>query len=82
MGFVKGRALDTCGTREVKAFLDDLAVRGKVTASTQRQALNALVFFYREALDQDLGDFSDYKRARARTNMRTSIVRTRFCTAS
>jgi integron integrase len=47
-----------------------------VSASTQRQALNALVFFYREAMNQDLGDFSDYQRARARTNLRTSLTRT------
>jgi hypothetical protein len=32
--------------REVGAFLEDLAVRGNVAASTQNQALNALVFLY------------------------------------
>jgi len=32
------------GAREIEAFLTDLAVRGKVAASTQNQALNALVF--------------------------------------
>jgi hypothetical protein len=31
----------------VEAFLTDLAVQGKVAASTQNQALNAIVFLYR-----------------------------------
>jgi integron integrase len=73
--FVRGRDLGNCGPEEVKAFLDDLAVRGKVSASTQRQALNALVFFYREALERDLGDFSDYQRAKAKVNLRTALSR-------
>ena len=34
----------------VRAFLEMLAVQGKVCASTQNQALNALVFFFREGL--------------------------------
>ncbi|MCK5659585.1 MAG: phage integrase N-terminal SAM-like domain-containing protein, partial [Alphaproteobacteria bacterium] len=33
--------------RDVERFLSDLAVRCEVSASTQRQALNALVFLYR-----------------------------------
>lgn len=39
------------GAREVERFLSELAVKEKVSASTQRQALNALVFLYREVLD-------------------------------
>ena len=34
---------------EVRAFLEDLAVRLRVAASTQKQALNAVVFLLREA---------------------------------
>mgnify|MGYP000120722844 CR=1 FL=1 len=41
--------------RDVERFLSDLAVVGEVSASTQRQALNALVFLYREVLDLPLG---------------------------
>lgn len=37
--------------RHVEMFLSHLASAGKVAASTQRQALNALVFLYREVLD-------------------------------
>lgn len=38
------------GTAEVEAFLSHLAVQEKVAASTQNQALSALLFLYREAL--------------------------------
>lgn len=38
------------GSVEISRFLSDLAVRGKVAASTQNQAFNALLFLYREVL--------------------------------
>ena len=38
------------GAAQVERFLSHLAVHGKVSASTQRQALNALVFLYRRVL--------------------------------
>jgi len=55
---------DSVGREEVAAFLTDLAVRRQVAASTQRQALNALVFFFREVLQRDLGDLGEFQRAR------------------
>ena len=39
---------------EVTAFLTSLAVDGHVAASTQNQALSALLFLYRDVLDVDL----------------------------
>ncbi|MFQ5637796.1 MAG: integron integrase [bacterium] len=42
------------GKREIEAFLSHLATEGKVSASTQRQALNALAFLYREVLDMPI----------------------------
>ena len=42
------------GTPEIEAFLTHLAVDQKVAASTQNQALNAIMFLYREVLKQDL----------------------------
>lgn len=38
------------GSAEVTAFLSDLAVRRNVSASTQTQALNAILFLYRDVL--------------------------------
>ncbi|HZX70189.1 MAG TPA: integron integrase [Rhodanobacter sp.] len=42
------------GAVEVEGFLSGLAVRGGVAASTQNQALSALLFLYREVLRIDL----------------------------
>jgi site-specific recombinase XerD len=42
------------GTEEVAAFLTNLAVNKNLTASSQNQALNALVFLYREVLKMEL----------------------------
>ncbi|BCL61580.1 integron integrase [Desulfomarina profundi] len=42
------------GAREVERFLSHLASREKVSASTQKQALNALVFLYRDVLQDPL----------------------------
>jgi integron integrase len=45
------------GSAEVTQFLTDLAVHGQVSASTQNQALNAIVFLYKQVLEIDLGRF-------------------------
>jgi site-specific recombinase XerD len=42
------------GVAEVEAFLTHLAVEGRVSASTQNQALSALLFLYKEVLAIDL----------------------------
>ena len=43
------------GEAEISAFLTDLAVRGRVSSSTQNQALGALLLLYREVLGQRVG---------------------------
>jgi integron integrase len=52
------------GSAEVGAFLSHLAIEQRVSASTQNQALNALVFLYREVLEQKLADLEHVIRAR------------------
>ena len=52
------------GAPEVEAFLTHLAVQGKVAASTQNQALNAIVFLYRHVLKQELGWLEGLERAK------------------
>lgn len=42
------------GKVEIAAFLTHLAVEGQVAASTQKQALSALPFLYREVLNLDV----------------------------
>ncbi len=52
------------GAIEVEAFLTQLATRGNVSASTQNQALSALLFLYREVLGQQLPWMEDIRRAK------------------
>ncbi len=52
------------GAREITAFLSHLAVRENVAASTQNQALNALVFLYKHVLKRDPGEFRDIVRSK------------------
>lgn len=49
---------------EVQAFLSDLAVNQKVSASTQNQALNAIVFLYQEVLHIELDWMENLVRAK------------------
>ncbi|GIV78799.1 MAG: hypothetical protein KatS3mg050_3193 [Litorilinea sp.] len=46
------------GAAEIEAFLTHLAVTEKVSASTQNQALSALLFLYRHVLDQEVGPYA------------------------
>jgi Phage integrase, N-terminal SAM-like domain len=43
------------GANEVQQFLTDLALTHHVAASTQNQALSALLFLYKVVLHQDIG---------------------------
>jgi len=45
--------------KEISQFLSYLAVKENVAASTQNQALNAVLFLYREVLKIDVADFKD-----------------------
>ena len=63
------------GAEEVRAFLSHLAVNGRVAASTQNQALNALVFLYGRVLGRELGTIEEL--ARAKRPKRLPVVLTR-----
>ena len=52
------------GAAEIERFLTHLAVARNVAASTQNQALNALVFLYRRVLRFDPGQFGPIERAK------------------
>jgi integron integrase len=51
-------------TSEVSAYLSALALRGRVSASTQNQAFSALLFLYREVLEMKLEGLEDVVRAK------------------
>ena len=50
------------GAKQVEAFLTMLATKRKVSASTHNQALSALLFLYREVLEEDLPWLTDINR--------------------
>ena len=62
------------GPAEVSAFLTWLAVSRHVTAATQNQALNALVFLYGKVLDRPLGDIGDTVRAKRPARIPTVLT--------
>lgn len=51
------------GAEEINAFLTHLAVEKNVSASTQNQALSALLFLYKEVLQENVGWVADVVRA-------------------
>ena len=71
-----GRSLASRGPEDIKTFLDALALDQRLSASSQRQALNAVVFLLREVFGRELGDFSDYRRARLRPHAPAWLTRT------
>lgn len=73
--FMAGRPLESATAQEIRDFLSDLAVRGRVAAGTQRQALNALVFLFQEALGRDPGDLSGYQVSRRGRRIPTVLTR-------
>lgn len=69
------RKPSTLEAEHVHAFLRHLAVEEQVAASTQNQALNAAVFLYRKVIKKEIGDFSDFPRARR--GLRLPVVASR-----
>ena len=73
--FHNKRHPEEMGEAEIGRFLSSLATDSHVSASTQNQALNALLFLYREVLRKDIGYVNGVVRAK-RPN-RLPIVLTR-----
>lgn len=63
------------GAPEVVSFLTDLAVRGAVSASTQNQALAALLFLYQAVLGRELEGLDAAVRARRPRNLPVVLSR-------
>jgi len=63
------------GKSEIDAYLSHLAVEQRVSASTQRQALNAIIFLYRQVLDQPIE--GQIEPTRAKRHPRPPVVMTK-----
>ncbi|MEM0968831.1 MAG: phage integrase N-terminal SAM-like domain-containing protein [Verrucomicrobiota bacterium] len=61
--------------REMEVFLNELTLEQRLSPKTRNQALNALVMFYRMALDREPGDMDLIKaQCRARSKKRLPVV--------
>lgn len=63
------------GAEEIQSFLSDLAIRGRVSASTQNQALSAILSLYQKVLQINLPWLDDI--VRAKRPVRVPVVLTR-----
>jgi integron integrase len=62
--YLKNKPPQELSAAEVKAYLTYLAVNCNVSASTQNQAFNALLFLFRHILKKDFGEHKDIPRAK------------------
>lgn len=63
------------GATEVSAFLSSLAITAKIAASTQNQALNAILFLYRDVLKIALPWLEDVQRAKRPKHLPVVLTR-------
>lgn len=52
-----------CDEKDIRRYLDYLAIERNVAPATQKVALNSIVFMYRHVLGVEPGDFSQYHKA-------------------
>jgi len=76
IGFHGMRHPSELGADHLTQFLSDLAVRGQVAAATQNQALNAILFLYREVLKIELPWINDVQRAKRPQRLPVVLTRT------
>lgn len=62
--YVKSKDRELITTDDVNEFLSYLAVKKQVSASSQNQAFNALLFLFRHVLGKDFGKIEDVVRAK------------------
>lgn len=73
--FLKDRDPNSLEVSDMKSYLTYLARFGRVSASTQNQAFNALLFLYRNILNKELEDLTSVPRAKRRINLPTVLSR-------
>jgi integron integrase len=73
--FMRPRDLESATGEDLKSFLSELAVKGRVAVSTQKQALNALIFLFREGLGREAGDLTGFQLSRRAPRVPTVLSR-------
>jgi len=64
LAFHRDKSYNLFNEEDVRKYLNYLVMERQVAASTQSQALNGIVFFYRHALKRPLGDIGDFQRSK------------------
>ena len=73
--FTKSKSLESINDEDYKAFLTFLAVEKNVAASTQNQAFNALLFFFRHVMKREPGEIKGTVRAKQKPYMPVVLSR-------
>jgi len=67
--FLKNRPHQNLTEQDLRSFLTYLAVEKRISVSTQNQAFNALLFFYRNVLEKDIENMEDTIRSKIPTRL-------------
>ena len=73
--FTRSKTPELLSSNDVKEFLTFLAVKRKVSSSTQNQAFNSLLFFYRHSLKKDFGKIDGVVRAKRKPHIPVVLSR-------
>ncbi|MFB3887804.1 MAG: integron integrase [Thermodesulfobacteriota bacterium] len=73
--FLKDRDPHLLEANDMKKYLTHLALYGRVSASTQNQAFNGLLFLYRNILHKEVDDLTSVPRAKRKMNLPTVLSR-------
>jgi len=69
MKYHADKKAEELGVEDLESFLTHQAVKLRVSGSTQRQGLNALVYFFKKVLRVDLPEDMDFCRAKKKVNL-------------
>ena len=73
--FLKDRDPHSLEADDIKKYLTHLALHGRVSASTQNQAFNALLFLYRHILHKGVDNLASVTRAKRKVSLPTVLSR-------
>jgi len=74
--FMNGQQPHTLNSTHVKDFMTHLAVEGNVSASTQSQAFNAILFLFRYVLDKPIDGIGEAVRAKKKRRLPVVLTKT------
>jgi integron integrase len=73
--FIPEKTVDDISPSDVVSFLEHLAVQLEVAPNTQSAALNALSYYFKQVRKRELGDISNFIRAKPRQKLPVILTR-------